>query len=424
MITAGYCSKDSEAAMLRLSSTPFTIHLDDEPYILTKTAIEDQLDTDIQRSKENFFPTIKLLSQSGTTLLLQLTDQKIVQQMTVMIEPDKIQVSCNCNSKVKTVCIHVYRALCKLLLSSSTDYFEQHSPAGIATIAKKHSKYFDRHVHAETVYYSAKKQGADIYRFSHSGLYWLNEDHFTLPAATPKPMRTKKIFFILLTSYRRQRFPAIVPCAGVLSRDGDSIKKFLPFLSGTSREEGLLTADQFQLMRTGLSMWKLAEKMPGSFKEMDAAQQALIPQIFALWEEALPVLAQQQSLYSYRLAKIRDLKQPPQRKYMHVCRISVERPVLSFVLKDCGAYYLFYPELSIRDKKYSDFRSEDPFMICIADTYYLLSCVRDAAMIELVTQKIIFKEQYEHFSKNLLALISAHYPVNRITHKTKKHSAC
>ncbi|WP_133176966.1 hypothetical protein [Terrimonas sp.] len=406
---------------LHSSSEPFTLYLDDEPYILTKSAIKEQLDPGIQRSKEAFWPShIKLLSQSGQTLILQLKDKKTVQQITVLMEPDKLQFSCNCNTMVKTVCIHVCRTLSRLLPSNSTDYFEQYSPQGIGSIAVKHPAYFDKHTSSTFITYSPKKREEDIYRFSQTELSYLTADHFKLPASTPKPIRDKEALFIILTSYRRERLPAIIPCAGLLTKDREGIKQFLPFLSGADKKDGLMTGDQHQLTSLGLAMWKLVEKLPGSFRDITAEHEEELLQLFTLWEEALPILSRQQRLYSYRLGWVRDLKRPPHKQDMYSCRISMERPVLSFVLKDCGACYHFYPELHVRGKCLSGFLHNEPFIVSLNAVYYLLSSLRDAALVELVEKQIVFKEQFAQFEQEILAPIKAHYKVNLITQKPKR----
>lgn len=411
-------NNSTNTAELHLSSEPFTIHLHDKPYILTQTAIKEQLDAGILRSKETFgHSQIKMLSSTGNTLVLQLKNKKSVQQITVQMAPDKLQFSCNCNSMVKTVCIHVYKIFDRLLQVGSTDYFEQYSPQGSTTLAIKHPQYFNKHLRDIGISYSLKNREENIYRFSHSALSWLTADHFRLPASTPKPIREKEALFIILNSYRKQRLPAIVPCAGLLAKEGGFIKQFLPFLSGADKKEGLMTGDQHQLTSLGLAMWKLVEKLPGTFRNITAEHETQLLQLFTLWEEALPLLVQQQRLFTYRLAWVRDLKRPPHKQDMYACSMSPERPVLSFVLKNCGEHYQFYPQLHARGKSLTDFFVEQPFIVSQKGLHYLLSSLRDAALVELVEKQIVFKEHYPAFEQEIIAPIRAHYKVNLINTK-------
>lgn len=403
---------------LHPSFEPFTIHLDEEPYILTQTAIKEQLDPGMLRSKETFWPSqIKVLSSTGNTLVLQLKNKKAIQQITVQMEPDQLQFSCNCNTMVKTVCIHVCKIFDRLLQSGRTDYFEQYSPKGSATLAIKYPQYFNKHIRDTGISYSLKRREENIYRFSHSALSWLTADHFKLPASTPKPVRDKEALFIILNSYRKQRLPAIVPCAGLLAKEGGFIKQFLPFLSGADKKDGLMTGDQHKLTSLGLAMWKLVEKLPGTFRNITAEHKAQLVQLFTLWEEALPLLVQQQRLFTYRLAWVRDLKRPPHKQDMYACSISPERPVLSFVLKNCGEHYQFYPQLHARGKSLPDFFVEQPFIVSQKGIHYLLSSLRDAALVELVDRQIIFKEHYPAFEQEIITPIRAHYKVNLINTK-------
>ncbi|WP_315822712.1 hypothetical protein [Paraflavitalea speifideaquila] len=53
---------------LRSSSEPYTIHLENEPYILSQDVLTRQVDERLQRKREWFYPKLKFLSMEDTTL--------------------------------------------------------------------------------------------------------------------------------------------------------------------------------------------------------------------------------------------------------------------------------------------------------------------------------------------------------------------
>ena len=393
-------SQKPNATALRSSCDPFIIHLDREPYILSAEALNNQIDLRLQRSRKWYYPTIKVISLSEGILKLGLNHNGLLQEMAVKIEPDKLHVSCSCNTQVETLCLHTYKALERTIGYLTTDYFEKYSPGGTVETATKHKKYFTSKVNALGTSYSAKPVLGNVYRLSRQSGQLLSSSALSFPAAAHEATlsRETEIAFVILVSYRSMRFAGLIPCSGLLNKAGNEIKSFYNFLSGIEKEQThLLTQDQQQLNELGLQMWKLVELLPGSFSELTEDMLPSLLKLFGCWEEALPLLHQQEFLYRYRLYRTRELKGRPDKAEMIRSCISKDRPALQFMLQDKGDYYFFFPVLVIRGVKHFTFKLWVRLFAIVENDHYLLSCLRDVAVLgwmDLPDEKLTVFRKY------------------------------
>src|SRR5690606_24839561 len=153
-------------------------------------------------------------------------------------------------------------------------------------------------------------------------------------------------------------------------------------------------------------MWKLVEQLPGRLQELAEDKKKLASQLFLLWEKTVPILYHQEFIYQYCLHRLRNLKGKPDKSGMIRSRLSKERPVLQFMLRDKGDYYSFLPVLVIRGVKHFTFDTKVRFFAIIEKEHYLLSSLRDAALVEWMDNlrgKInVFKEYFQEFEQNIL----------------------
>jgi hypothetical protein len=297
------------------------------------------------------------------------------------------------------------------------DYFRDFSPSGIVTLARKYPSCFTKKASSLGNGYTPKKHLESVYLLTRSRYPLFEPQSVALPAQPAAPMPEREICFVILTCYRRDRLPSVIPCSGQQNKTGNGIKRFDAFLSNLQ----LMTGDQQTLNKLGLAMWKLVEKLPGTFRNFNDERTKLAEKLLQLWEQALPVLSLQPFLYSYRLSRARELRQKPRRNEMVPCSISKDRPVLQFVLVDCGNYYRFYPELKIRDKSYRVFSYAAPLLVTIKNKFYLLNSIRDAAILETMEKVTIFKEPFPAFENEVLTPLQQYYTVRRISRgKNKK----
>lgn len=392
------------------ASTPFVLHLSDEPYILTQHDLETQADERVRRSRKWFCPTVRLLSFTRNNVCIALKCGALTYTMTVVVEPDKLHLSCSCNEPVRTMCLHVYRGLRNIIGYSHTRYFEQFRPLGIAELALRYPQYFkkEKTFPAANDQYVPKDSLGTVYRLSPQGQPGVYPATISFPARVPMPVPDTAVCFIVLTSYRHLRMPCIVPAAGWLNTAGNGLKQFLPFLSNAGN---LLTDDQKRLSATGLEMWKLAEQLPGSFVKIIDEHKLALEHLFRLWEEVLPMLCRQSLVYGYRLSRLNDLKRKPVKNRMLRYRMQPDRPVLQFVLKDQGAYYTFYPELVVKGERLQHFSKEDPLLVMAQNNVYLLASLKDAMLVALLEKMTVFKEHYPEFEKDMIIPLRKDYRI-------------
>lgn len=398
----------------RLSSIPFIIHLQDEPYVLTRTELLEQVDKAVQLSRKWFYPSIQLISFEGATVTLQLSDTPKIQVMTVVVEQDRLHLSCDCNQPVTTICHHVFKALTRLMIGNQLRYFEQFSPMGMVEMANRYPQYFKKekpYLASDDQYMPNEAMGT-VYRLSENGRVSVIPVLSMFPDSVAHVTREKELCFVILTSHRKMRLPSLISCSGLLNKTGDEIKQFDPFLAGFEKKQYVFTVDQQKLAALGLSMWKLVQLLPGSLMQLTDQQTTLLEQLFHLWEQAVPLLCLQPFLYQYRLYKTKDLTARPVKTYLTRCVFSKDRPVLRFVVLDRGDFYLFYPELVIRGQSYRQFNTEYCLIICIDNKAYLPSSLKDAVLLERMEPMTVFKEHFQDFVQTILDPLQSEYPVH------------
>ena len=85
----------------RISSQPYTVNLDNSNYILKKEVLVRNVEEKILRMKRWYSPKLKILSFLNGKLELKCTHQNSSENLTVLIEKDKLRISCSCNTEPK-----------------------------------------------------------------------------------------------------------------------------------------------------------------------------------------------------------------------------------------------------------------------------------------------------------------------------------
>lgn len=412
----------------RSSSEPFTIFLNDGTHQLTRTQLLQQVGGGMQRRGRWYFPTVKLTSFVADTLRYSLTHNTSCHEVNMRLEPEKLHLSCNCNSPVETICLHAFKALEKLVHTAGGNYFGQFAPNGIIELAAKYPRCFEEQkmVNQETgpvlepraclrpVFHLTKGAHGEAPAL-------LDRLPGTGSAATP---HSTELCFVMVRTGRsalvasKEQLPVLVPCMGTLSRTGEKVKQFGRFLSGVEKErQHLLTADQQALNQLGLAMLKLAEQLPGSVLELLPGQEETAVQLMGLWEQSLPLLRQQGHVFHYRLYNPQALQGKPEKSRMLRTRVGKERPRLSFELRDKGAYLVLTPVLLLHGKRVTDFEDWMPLFAAVKGVHFLVSSLRDAATLEWMAgfnnRITVFKEHLAGFEKEVLQPLERFYEVRR-----------
>ncbi|GAA0526700.1 hypothetical protein [Chitinophaga japonensis] len=405
---------------LRNSSEPFTIYLDAEPYILTDDALKRQVDERLQRKREWFYPKLKFISMADTTLKMRLTFRDVSHEMTVDIEPDKLHISCTCGQQVETLCLHTYKALERIMGYHSTDYFKEYRPNGLMEIAANHSMYFDRKVTDQGIDVKPKPNLGSVYQLADKMEGIPFGEVLKLPPAPPEQKaRDTAITYILVSHFRNRYLTFLLPCLGVLNKSQDNIKAFHHFISGTEKEyDPFLTEDQRTLNKLCYEMWQQVEMQSGSLLESEPGQERSPAGIFGLWEKAMPLLLQQEFIYSYGLYNKRELKGKPQRARIERITLVKDRPHLHFQLLDKGPLYQLQMKVAIRDRNIYKYNTETTFFVEEDKKFYLLASLRDGGIAEWMRRAgchiTVFKEHFWDFEQECLDQLRECYAVTTV----------
>ena len=106
-------NNDTPQESLRLSSEPYVIALDNENSDLITPVLDQHGDLKIAKKRKWDFPTIEVTSYKDGMVQLKATSDKESYIISVLVEKDKLHISCSCNQPVEKLCRHAYATLQK-----------------------------------------------------------------------------------------------------------------------------------------------------------------------------------------------------------------------------------------------------------------------------------------------------------------------
>jgi len=108
----------------RNSTELYTIRLARSNYVLTEWDLNCNIDIDTLTYKHWTDPELKELSHQGNRLEYSNASDGVRYILTVLIERNKLDVSCSCNRKVQQLCHHAYYGLFHLIDKYGIYYFQ------------------------------------------------------------------------------------------------------------------------------------------------------------------------------------------------------------------------------------------------------------------------------------------------------------
>jgi len=409
------------------ANEPFTIFLDNNNYTLTEEALQQQVETELTRKRIWHYAGMKFISLQNGVIKMHNTNSKITYAMTIVIEPDKLHVSCDCGMQVSTICIHSYRALLQFCNSLWANYFKDYCPGGLAETALSHKQYFDITEELGDLDIKPKEELGYVYplsgRLHGSDFKQTIELTKKLAATAPHTPKLTELCYFIVHPFRNKYLPFIVPCLGILNKTARGIKEFYPFLSGTEKKyETLLSESQKSLNILSYELWQKEEKLPGLITKMNAEQKAILNELFLYWKRAWPLLMQQPFVFGYLLYGIKNLKEKPARRTVWPVQLSPDKPEIQFILNDKGLFYQLEMQVMVKGKQIE--LMESPTMMIRTEQYlYLLHNLQDAVIAEWMIKAgnciTVFKTHLEAFEKDILNPLREYYPVRIIARRVK-----
>lgn len=405
---------------LRNAADFYAIHLENDHYTLTDEALKKCVDPRTLKAHGWFYPTLKFVSFKGGKLELFNTSNKVSYKLYIVVEKDKLHISCSCAMQVEKLCQHAYKALDKLLVFGTTDYFEKYSPNGLAEVALAYKKYFQLEYVGNGLGIKPKEELGSVYNLKEKITAGELDAVMALPTK-PSSLNDKpndvSICYIIMVSRRNNFLPFLIPCLGRLNKAGTAIKGFNKFLSGIEKEnDALLTDEQRALNRVCLDMWRHVEKL-GDFaiyKEMSDDDRHRLSILFELWQKAIRLL-QKQYVFKHPFFHTRYLKRSPSKSWIEDIRICQEIPSIQFQLIEKSAFYQLEMKVLLNGKAIKNFTSITAFFIQQEENIYMLSSQRDAAMSEWMRKSgeriTILKQHFTEFENSFLKLLRKYYSV-------------
>jgi len=332
------------------------------------------------------------------------------------VSPDALQVSCNCKSAEGALCAHGYHALHELCRNNKK-FFTIFEPGKLVSIALENKNIFHINYSNPDEFIVPDKSLGHLYDFKTietTGLVQLS----ALPAAALPVADTGLVWLLVYSHFQWQNYlPVLVPLKGTLDKAGKTIKSFGKGFANIN-ENLLCTSGRHQLYNLSKVMYAaVPEKYSFELEDLLTGE-THIAENLNQWEQALPMLSEQQFVYKYRLAHPKYfIKSTPGRKYLQQITISTERSQLQFVLKDKGNYHQLTLQYLVRDVPIKNPLEDALFFVCTGTQFHLLASLRDAAIVQWMSDFdhliTVLKPGFPAFEKEILQRIEAMYPVLR-----------
>ncbi len=228
-------------------------------------------------------------------------------------------------------------------------------------------------------------------------------------------------------SHSNLHLPVLMPCLGVTSKHNNEVVSFKRFNRRDKPIAGVTyNINQQQLNEISTQQYDTSIRhygLTGEGKKQEAAKAK--QEMLNLWERAIPLLLNEKYNYCYYTYWLKYLKDKPRKADMRGCQYSLERPVLSFILKFHQDHFSFVAMVSVNGQPLKF--NYKPHLFVFDDTTelcYLMPSVQgdDLLMWVLSDNKrlTVLKEHFKEFHDTFLAEVSSYYPVLFIDPESQK----
>lgn len=406
----------------RLASDVYTIHLDNEQCILTSDVLIANTANNVIKSKEMFYATLKFMSFTTGVLQLKATYGHQFFIISILPEKDRLKVSCTCGKQEEKLCIHVYRAFKRIFGIFKRASFTQFQPGGVIEIAWRHKHYFSiQEPYHDGLYVRSKPGLGHVFKVDNNVQPVVIQEILTFPARVrpiPKVLTGHALTYVLIVSFKNALLPFLLPCMGILNKDGFGIKGMMKFLTGTQKEyDTFLTDEQRDLNKSCFNLWKHVEKLPGQINEslVRVEDKEGVWAVYDIWQSMIPLLRKQRFLLRYHIYGQKELTKVPHKRRFREISISDLHPALRFRIIKMHDFYRLELKISVNGRDMKNYQKDHPFFITVTNVLFFWSCVRDAAIIEWMTHAkgriTIFKEHFHEFENTVINRLRQYYNV-------------
>jgi hypothetical protein len=221
--------------------------------------------------------------------------------------------------------------------------------------------------------------------------------------------------------------PLLIPCLGLTSKNNKDMVSFKQFsIPDKPIQNFAYTANQVLLNDICFKVYDIAktyDSFDGEAKRNESP--SLKHEMLTLWEQAIPLLLNEKYNFRYYTYWLKYLKEKPRKGDIKDCSYSLERPVLSFVLKFHQDHFSLAAVVSIDGKPLKfDYKPHLFVFDEITKLCYLMPSVQDDDLLMWIltynNRLTILKKHFKEFHSSFLERLSSCYPVFFIQPSTKK----
>lgn len=409
------------------NAKPIRIRFSTGAYRLTQEALHAQADPSLLRKRSWYVPQIEELHFNGQELELGLKDEASFYRLKLFLQAEFMDITCSCNHGADSWCIHVFRALERIITMASPTYFEKYQPNGVAELSRRYPHLFRIEKTGLGTRYAVLPELHPVFNVHEDCTQVYCDQALALPASTRSEIasppttnedRLQSGCVMVMVSRRTWQIPTIALCDGVLNKPGSAVKYFGQLHTDFANAD-LTSVDSNRqaIHHLGQQLWENLALQPATILDACMHTVAELLHSFDLWQQVWSKLVSEPMVYLFLYHAARERMGKPQKNKVVRVIPGLYRPELCFRLENRGAFHVFYPVLHINGECISEFDSTIGCFIRRDEYLYLVSSVRDAVLLEWMNELggklTIFTEQMPDFEERVLRALRPFYSIEQ-----------
>jgi len=333
----------------------------------------------------------------------------------------ELDVACTCGMPEGKLCYHAYMGLYSIAWQHYLELDRFYWP-GISADDRIRDKFLITDVHKDWILVKAKPQYGNIFKstigFNGDKHLSINEPAGVIYAISGGKEAVGYCLAYNLGNQSNSHLPVLMSCLGITSKNNKELVSFKQFGRRDKPFTNITyTPNQQQLNDISFQQYDIARQQYSSSgeekkQEILEAKQAML----TLWQQALPLLLNEKYNYRYYTYWLKYLKDRPRKTDIRDCKYSLERPVLSFLLKFHQDHFSLTAIVAVNgnvlkfDYKPHLFVFDETTELC-----YLMTSVQDDELLMWMLSNnrrlTILKEHFVEFHDTFLAKLSSCYKV-------------
>jgi hypothetical protein len=334
---------------------------------------------------------------------------------------EELDIACSCGMPDEKLCHHAYMGLHSITWHDYFDFDRYYWP-GFTADDKIQNKFLITEITKNWISVKPKAKYGNIFKSTigfEGDKYLSIEKPARLEITVPGGQEAVAYCLAYNVGHHSNSLlPLLIPCLGLTSKNNKEMVSFKQFGRVDKPIQNITyTSNQELLNEIGYKQYDIAK----AYDNLDVVEKKnelfkLKQNILTLWEQAIPLLLNEKYNYGYYTYWLKYLKDKPRKADIRDCKYSLERPVLSFVLKFHQDHFSLGAVVSIDgsplkfDYKPQLFIFDETTELC-----YLMPSVQDDNLLMWVlahnNRLTILKKHFKEFHHSFLEKLSSYYTV-------------